>query len=255
MTLGKYERLRQLESLNDQNIPFLTEDVDATKIELGRARYKRLRKVLVAQWVAILFLCSVILVGTLPIWKINKYYIPDEIYSPAQHIVRYHNIAFNPANPKSKSKYMGPPTDENNKAWRDLYDAGMSAIPMEDAAKLVNSTAPIPGAPGYYDMLRTTVWGVPMQEHHAHGPQDDVTLGPLHLDHCIDALRQSIMCSSDISPIVYSWNEAAQRVKGNSGTVHTCRDFEAIRQWAIEHQAPEIDYSVHVPDPLKGEMV
>jgi hypothetical protein len=141
MTLGKYERLRQLESLKDQNIPFLTEDMDATKTELGTARYKRLRKVLVAQWVAILFLCSVILVGSLPIWKINKYYVPDEIYcelatstdeltegfilmniAPAQHIVRYHNIAFNPANPKSKSKYMGPPTDENNKAWRDLYD-------------------------------------------------------------------------------------------------------------------------------------
>jgi len=76
----------------------------------------------------------------------------------------------------------------------------------------------------------------------------------IHLDHCIDSMRQSFMCSSDISPITWKWNETSQNARGQLTTLHTCRDFEAIRQWALEHQTEHFDIYTHVPDPLEDSL-
>lgn len=72
-----------------------------------------------------------------------------------------------------------------------------------------------------------------------------------HMDHCIDSMRQSFMCSADVSSIVWKWNEEKHRALGKLEAVHTCRDFDAIREWAIAHEAKEFDVITYVPDPLK----
>ena len=68
------------------------------------------------------------------------------------------------------SPYQGPPSPEKDQLWTELYNCMMSAhqltcrpepntdviavgisrIPIEDAAQLVNRTVPIPGDPGQY---------------------------------------------------------------------------------------------------------
>jgi hypothetical protein len=76
---------------------------------------------------------------------------------------------------------------------------------------------------------------------------------PKHMDHCIDSLRQTLMCSSDLSPIPYAWNTKYQQTLPVTGVTHTCRDFEALSEWAkqderkVRHIA---DSHVHVADPL-----
>lgn len=52
--------------------------------------------------------------------------------------------------PNDPSPYQGPPSEENNELWEDLYNFGLSSIPMTDAARLMNRTVPIPGKPGEY---------------------------------------------------------------------------------------------------------
>ncbi|GAQ47458.1 hypothetical protein AKAW_02555 [Aspergillus niger] len=74
-----------------------------------------------------------------------------------------------------------------------------------------------------------------------------------HLDHCSDSIRQSLMCSSDVSTIHWRWNESIPRWQAESRIVHTCRDFEAIRNWAFERTAGVVDFETWVPDPLRGE--
>jgi hypothetical protein len=66
--------------------------------------------------------------------------------------------------------------------------------------------------------------------------QEDNLLGTSHSDHCIDYLRQSIMCSADVGVIVWQWNVAAAQAKPAANIVHTCRNFEAIRAWAYERR-------------------
>ncbi|GFF57926.1 hypothetical protein IFM61392_05424 [Aspergillus lentulus] len=181
------------------------------------------------------------------------------VYSPAQDVVRYKNVVFNSGWGDQKSIYMGPPSEENNKAWDDIHVApAMVKIPASDAAKLVNKTVPIPDdlgySSGYYligldvfhqlhclDMLRKVLWGVDM-----HNPNDEEAMH--HLDHCIEMIRQSLMCSADITVDVWAWNEEKQMVTVRADNMHTCRDFEAIRQWALERPAGEFDRTINLVD-------
>lgn len=93
-------------------------------------------------------------------------------------------------------------------------------------------------------MVRLKLWG---SEEYL--KQHNIDMG--HLDHCIDSMRQSFMCSVDISAINYQWDEAEHYSKGQLTTLHTCRDFDAIKEWALEHQLETWDSHTHVPDPLK----
>jgi hypothetical protein len=53
-------------------------------------------------------------------------------------------------------------------------------------------------------------------------------VNPAHVRHCIDYLRQSLMCHADtnIEPVV----ERLDGVKG-FGSVHQCRDFNSVMDW------------------------
>jgi len=50
----------------------------------------------------------------------------------------------------------------------------------------------------------------------------------MHLDHCIDGLRQSTLCTSDITPNVFQWSDKRNAVAARATVVHECRDFEAV---------------------------
>ena len=84
------------------------------------------------------------------------------------------------------------------------------------------------------------------------GPNgEDEVFGREHLDHCVDSIRQSLMCSADISPITWTWSEKQQGAKAQAEVLHTCRDYGRLRDWALGRQllAP-FDPSVYVEDDL-----
>lgn len=84
------------------------------------------------------------------------------------------------------------------------------------------------------------------------GPDgEDELFGLTHIDHCVDSIRQSLMCSADISPLVWQWKEEFQETKIRADVVHSCRDFESIRQWAVDHQMQdELDLKTHIKDDI-----
>ena len=49
-------------------------------------------------------------------------------------------------------------------------------------------------------------------------------------------MRQSLQCSADISTIYWEWSPEKRKMLGSLETTHTCRDFEKIRDWALDHQ-------------------
>lgn len=56
------------------------------------------------------------------------------------------------------------------------------------------------------------------------------------LDHCIDSIRQSIMCHGDIATVYWQWMPVRQQPLPRLEITHTCRDFDAITDWAKEHR-------------------
>ncbi|PYH93997.1 hypothetical protein BO71DRAFT_326381, partial [Aspergillus ellipticus CBS 707.79] len=163
---------------------------------------------------------------------------------PVDHLVTYKDVVFTSGLLEGRTSYQGPPTPERDAAWEDLYSFGVSRIPRSSAGKLVNKTLPIPDDPGYYiielnvfhqlhclNMLRLRLYST---EEYA---MDHPTMGSQHLEHCVDAIRQSLMCSADTAPHSWSWDIEAQQAKVVAGVLHTCKDFDAIRDWARENEA------------------
>ncbi|KAJ5772116.1 hypothetical protein N7520_002645 [Penicillium odoratum] len=60
-----------------------------------------------------------------------------------------------------------------------------------------------------------------------------------HLDHCIDSLRQTLMCNGDISLVTVDWIEARNRTVPDLDNLHTCRNFSKLQEWALRHNAEE----------------
>ena len=75
-------------------------------------------------------------------------------------------------------------------------------------------------------------------------------MGMEHLSHCLDALRQSLMCSADVTPLPWAWDAAAGEAKEVAEVQHTCRDFDAIRAWAKENRLTKFDRKTFVEDDL-----
>ena len=76
-----------------------------------------------------------------------------------------------------------------------------------------------------------------------------------HLEHCVESIRQSLQCSSDVSTIYWEWSEKGQKMMGNLKTTQTCRDFGKIQDWAREHaMSHDPDWLQFVPGaPLREE--
>ncbi|KAH8882946.1 hypothetical protein GQ53DRAFT_664950 [Thozetella sp. PMI_491] len=57
-------------------------------------------------------------------------------------------------------------------------------------------------------------------------------------DHCIDMIRQVLMCHADTGLVVFHWTEERDAATPDFSTWHQCRNPEEILQWAREHEAP-----------------
>ncbi|MCJ1330069.1 hypothetical protein MMC10_006750 [Thelotrema lepadinum] len=57
-----------------------------------------------------------------------------------------------------------------------------------------------------------------------------------HYDHCIDILRQVIMCNGDTSLLTFHWVEGNPFPYPDFNTWHQCRDPEQILEWALRRQ-------------------
>ena len=59
----------------------------------------------------------------------------------------------------------------------------------------------------------------------------------MHVDHCIEALRLSLMCHGDTTPyFVMTDPTAPQGMRADFSPHHKCRNFEKIREWTKENQ-------------------
>lgn len=190
---------------------------------------------------------------------------------PASDAIQYERRKFNAGYlPGEKSRYQLDcedchPTDAIDAAWESLYSGIMwSAIPRAQAAQLRNRTINIPSRPDHYligldvfhqlhclDNIRKALWPDRYAASEHMGGQGMSLLSRKHVDHCIDQLRQSVMCQSDLTPNWLQWDENHQTHLGARDMEHSCRSFERVQEWAKERYQEPFDLSIRVPDPLK----
>ncbi|KAL1754605.1 hypothetical protein FB107DRAFT_275608 [Schizophyllum commune] len=170
------------------------------------------------------------------------------LYSPAKEVLDDEVVIFRTGTGHI-SAYQELSNDAD-KLWSDLYvPSSVFMIPREIAVRLPNRTYPVPkhAEEGLYfgqldvfhqlHCLNYLRMGL-TPERYRHVIQKDL-LEYEHLNHCIDSIRQSLMCSSDVSVNVWQWSEQHQSVVGRLNVAHSCRNFDKIRDWARERAAPQ----------------
>lgn len=77
-----------------------------------------------------------------------------------------------------------------------------------------------------------------------------------HVSHCLDIIRQQLMCTVDLGVLGQVWwNEEKPEAYVDFNTKHTCRNFDAVRQWAEQRQAPETVPEDYLQPPREGQFI
>ncbi|KAJ7775804.1 hypothetical protein B0H14DRAFT_2631836 [Mycena olivaceomarginata] len=209
--------------------------------------------------VAIICIQTVALVAVLFRKPVSKPALA-RLYSPAQHLVEETIKVYPLGFGADLSPFQVPSSPALDDAWEDLYNFGVSRIPREEAVKLPNKTSAVPGDPGYYiaeldvfhelhclNMIRKALdpdyypdWNIKIVERARE-----------HVSHCVDWIRESIMCHSDTSVIVWQWNGRVQQSMPKARIPHTCRNFEPIQKWGRQNQMVVVyNDTIHLDDDL-----
>lgn len=64
-------------------------------------------------------------------------------------------------------------------------------------------------------------------------------------DHCIENLRQDIMCRGDVAIVTYDWAEGIEDPFPNFNVLRRCRNFEKLLNWVDEHVRNIASSSLH----------
>ncbi|KAI4863017.1 hypothetical protein F4820DRAFT_471924 [Hypoxylon rubiginosum] len=153
------------------------------------------------------------------------------------------------------SPYRGNPTPEIEEAWIRLWRLPTIHFPEEHMVAL-NKSPPASyvhvadeyggGMLGFLDvfhqlhclnMIRQYTYRDVYDYSNvtAFRASDELVRG--HVDHCIETVRRAIMCTSDVTPMVF--NRDSSRASGGKSDFNIkrkCRNFSKIQDWAIKNR-------------------
>lgn len=177
----------------------------------------------------------------------------EALYSPVEHLIQHEERLFQSSLSPNLTPYQGTPSPEVDGKWEELYLMGDIAISSDEANKLLNQTAMLRNDPEERYIINIDVFHslhclhslrkVLYSEYYLSGSDASIKKPPgfdvNHLDHCVDHLRQSLMCGVDISVMPFEWSESRHKYVPEFEVPHTCRNFDLIHDWARQHAVTE----------------
>ncbi|KAK6815738.1 hypothetical protein PG987_016504 [Apiospora arundinis] len=166
---------------------------------------------------------------------------PTPVYSPANDLLEYELMTFSSGYREDTKKYMayGKPSPQLDDNWLKLYQKVVEVTPEMQAHGFDDNTTPNnadenPEWHSIYvfhqlhcvNMLRMSLY--PEYYDRAKDP----LLHVLHLEHCIETMRRSVMCNSDVTPFSFRYVNNTQEAREWDRAPHVCRKFDRIHKWA-----------------------
>jgi hypothetical protein len=59
-------------------------------------------------------------------------------------------------------------------------------------------------------------------------------------DHCVEHMRQYIMCAGDLTPIPTKFFPSVNHSYVDPERPHTCRNFQKVRDWVLERTSADV---------------
>lgn len=180
-------------------------------------------------------------------------------YSPALKDIdpTYRRVKFN-GTLDYPSIYRGDPSPEIDAAWDNLENVRVTSITEEEVLKIGKTTdaikIPSQFGGGYMasvevnhqlhclNFLRKSLvpaYYAPPSHHASVEFTDQPSMIATHQGHCIEMLRQFVMCHADVGMITHRWVKDYPRPYPDFNTWHQCRNFEDVLQWTKEKQFKE----------------
>ncbi|CAE7215985.1 hypothetical protein CFE70_009978 [Pyrenophora teres f. teres 0-1] len=142
----------------------------------------------------------------------------------------------------SQPIYVGPPNDDMDKAWDELLKNRYFTVTEEEAETTFGKPHGVynhTNGLGYLvglDVLHTLhcvneVRKALDKDHYFNKKTKKAYPERDHRDHCLDQIRQQLMCHADLTPIPVIWYSGYGRSFVQSDVVHTCRDWDAIKEF------------------------
>lgn len=142
-------------------------------------------------------------------------------------------------------EYFGPPSKAVDDAWHALLHDQFPAMTDEEAAPFLPNLTRLPQTDRYHfdpdlfhslhclNGIRSMLSGplYNQKSDHMHGASPENMRA--HMDHCMDRIRQAIMCHGDLTPSPLYLYPGVSGPIGKAGP-HTCRKWEPIRAWMDE---------------------
>ncbi|KAI1173835.1 hypothetical protein F4777DRAFT_580598 [Nemania sp. FL0916] len=179
-------------------------------------------------------------------------------YSPARDIISYHRGKFNNTL-DVENPYKGERRDGIDELWYDISTKYLSfRLTKEELVamdKYSEKSVEFSDEKGGYmasldvfhqvhclNMIRQQV----RRDQYPENTNPDAQKLE-HIDHCIDMLREVVMCHGDVSVLTYTWKEGYQWPWANFAIERECRDWNRITDWV---KSPE-----RIVKTLRGDVL
>ncbi|PHH72496.1 hypothetical protein CDD80_4502 [Ophiocordyceps camponoti-rufipedis] len=174
-------------------------------------------------------------------------------YTPAQEAIKFHKVHFD-GSLGLRSPYTGEPRPETEAAWSRLFRHYNLRFTADEMRRMNRTALELRNGGGFYGqlsayhhlhclkMLRQVLW------HDAYNVSIKAMRG--HADHCIDDIRQSLMCHADLSVVTFDWLPGRRRPWPDFRLEQTCVDWGALDGWAAERSFSIFDQKTLVHPEL-----
>jgi len=217
---------------NEKNQPVLVSDGEYVR-DIGTFRKRKLLAILPWALHLVFFLAYItfILIQNLP--NVEEKEWPD-IYDGLTIKDHLHETSLT-------SPFQGRPNKESEEAWHHMLNVGIVSITEEEKARLPFDTAP--------NIFKENEYVVELnifhQLHCLHGLRqqlynprhlswqngETVTFWEFHMNHCIEHLRETLLCNADITPQRFALENDTYMLDRHQQFPH-CKNWADIWNWA-----------------------
>ncbi|KAI1800518.1 hypothetical protein F4811DRAFT_26099 [Daldinia bambusicola] len=221
-----------------------TERHDCTKTA------KLFRVYFVLLHVALFVLVLVIIQWAYPYRKTDHELVEGSTWSPIQRFVQYEVRDRDTHGHHKVQKLAGPPTAEKDKAWDHLIKPAYFNATIQELERagesLENVTRLIGG--GYLASIgvfhelhcvRQLRFYIYKERYYPNLSESDEKYLQIHLDHCIEALRETVMCNGNTALISFYWdNPNSSQPAAQSNARSECAQWDSIERWGYSRMVP-----------------